>query len=160
MALALGLQLERDLPASGRFRVAMTRLSDVFEPLEERVALAERHHVALFTSLHANAVTGQPGKCVCVYRFAYRASNKSSAAMVRRENNADRDGWHACHHASPIMVRILESLMRRETWLQSALLQRSVVSHLQHCMRPSLVSADHARFVVLGSPAIPSVLVE
>lgn len=109
MALALGLQLERDLPASGRFRVAMTRLSDVFEPLEERVALAERHHVALFTSLHANAVTGQPGKCV--YRFAYRASNKSSAAMVRRENNADRDGWHACHQASPIVVRILARLM-------------------------------------------------
>ena len=160
IVLALGLQLERELVASGRFRVAMTRHSDVFIPLAHRVALAQQHHAALFISLHANASRDTKACGACVYRFAYRASDASSAAMARWENNADRYGGRAFHQASPTVLRILASLMRRETWIHSALLQKSIVTDLQRCMRPRPVSEDHARFVVLSAPDIPSVLIE
>jgi len=142
IVLALGMELERELLASGRFRVLMTRHSDVFVPLEDRVALAQRHHAGLFISLHANASRDSEACGACVYRFAYHASNKSSAAMARWENNADRDEESALRDASPIVVRILASLMRRETWVHSALLQQSVVSDLRRCMRPSLVPGE------------------
>lgn len=160
VVLALALQLERQLLAAGQFRVAMTRRSDAFIPLEDRVTLARRHHAALLVSLHANASRDTRACGACVYRFAYRASNKSSAAMARWENNADHYGRHEFRHVSPIVKRILASLIWRETWLHSALLQESVVSYLRRCMQPSLVSADHARFVVLDAPDIPSVLIE
>ena len=160
VVLALGLQLERELLASGRYRVAMTRRSDVFIPLERRVALAREYHAALFISLHANASHNAEACGACVYRFAYRASNAASAAMAKWENNADRYGGPAFHRASPVVTRILTSLMRRETWLHAALLQQSVVDYLRHCMRPSAVSANHAHFVVLSAPDIPSVLIE
>lgn len=79
--------------------------------------------------------------------------------MARWENRDDPDGGRAFQNTLPIVMRILASPIRRETWLRSAQLQQSVVSDLQRCMRPSLVSADHARFAVLGSPVIPTILI-
>lgn len=160
VVLALGRLLRRELLGSGRFRVAMTRDTDVFIPLEQRVSFAREHRAALFISLHANASPDRQACGAYVYRFAYRASNASAAAMARWENSRDQYGGPAFRHASPIVARILASLMRRETWLHSAQLQQCVVTSLGYCMQPSTVTADHAHFVVLSAPDISSVLVE
>lgn len=51
---ALGLELQKQLERAG-FRVMMTRMRDVYVPLPDRPALANRAGADLFISLHFNA---------------------------------------------------------------------------------------------------------
>ncbi|HSU04087.1 MAG TPA: N-acetylmuramoyl-L-alanine amidase [Acetobacteraceae bacterium] len=160
VVLALGQELEHQLKAGGRYRVATTRNSDVFIPLIERVAIARQHRAALFISLHANAAPDHHASGACVYRFAYSASDAQAAAMARWENSADRFGGPAFHDTSPEITHILTSLMRQETWRHSAELQTYLVDHLDDRVTMLPIAARHARFVVLSAPDIPSVLIE
>jgi len=161
IVLKLGLDLRRELRAGGHCKVEMTRDTDVFVPLEGRVAFARRHQAKLFVSLHANAAPkDHHASGLCVYRFAYRASDAQARAMARWENSADRFGGPSFRHVSPEVTHILASLMRRETWLHSAWLQDSVVKTLRPHIRLEHVPARHAAFVVLSAPDIPGVLVE
>src|SRR5580698_1189846 len=56
VSLATALELKRQLEAGGHYRVELTRLRDVFIPLEERVAKAQARGATLFVSMHADAL--------------------------------------------------------------------------------------------------------
>ncbi|MBV8738430.1 MAG: N-acetylmuramoyl-L-alanine amidase, partial [Alphaproteobacteria bacterium] len=49
------VDLARELQATGRFRVALTRGADEYVPLRERVARARALYADLFLSIHADA---------------------------------------------------------------------------------------------------------
>ncbi|CAH2600210.1 N-acetylmuramoyl-L-alanine amidase [Rhodovastum atsumiense] len=160
IALAAALELRRQLLASGRYRVELTRTGDVFIPLEERVAIAQRRGAGLFVSMHADAVGDHGVRGASVYTLADTASDAQSAALATRENAADRFGGPAFRNAPPDVARILASLVRQETRAGSARMQRGVVSALQGDLRLLQNPARHAGFVVLKAADIPSVLVE
>jgi N-acetylmuramoyl-L-alanine amidase len=158
ITLAAALELKRQLEASGRCRVALTRSRDVFVPLDRRVDLARRREAALFLSLHADSAPGARG--VSVYTLAQSASDPLSAALARRENLADRAGGLRLPSVSPEVQRILLSLMRRETMAGSVRLARLAVDELGEEVTLLTNAHRHAGFVVLKSPEVPSVLVE
>lgn len=160
VVLAIALELRRQLQATRRCQVVMTRSTDVFIPLDQRVALARQHRAAVFVSLHANASPSQAACGACVYRFGLRASDTGAAAEARWENRADQAVGQSVTGQGEIVIRILGSLMRRETMLHSAALQRDMVEHLAHHTRLTPRAARHARFAVLTAPDIASVLVE
>lgn len=160
VVLAVGLALRRQLLASRRCRVAMTRSSDVFIPLEQRVRFAEHHQATVMISLHANSSTDAGARGANVYRFAYHASDPLAAAAQRLENSADRFETTTSSQREIAVEHILASLMRRETILHSSRLQRDLVAGLDDEWRLCGGGARHARFVVLSAPDVASVLVE
>lgn len=160
VVLALGLELRRQLQARRHCRVAMTRETDMFVPLEDRISFARNRRARLLVSLHANSAPDPKAHGACVYRFAYTASDKHARALAEWENSADRLGGPAFQGVSPSLAHILASLMRRETWLHSAQLQHAMVDALDDYTRMSPVPSRHARFVVLSAPDIASVLIE
>jgi N-acetylmuramoyl-L-alanine amidase len=160
VVLRVGLELRRQLLASRRCRVAMTRASDVFIPLEERVRIAQRDRAAVMISLHANAAPDRHVQGAVVYRFAFHASDPRAAAEARLENDADRFGLERSGHSATIVLHILASLMRRETVMRSAALQRDLVTSIHKLTPLCADAARHARFVVLSAPDVPSALVE
>lgn len=160
VALAVAQDLRRELLASGRYRVAMTRDSDVFIPLGGRVEHARRLGAALFVSLHANASPNRMAHGTCVYRFAWRASDAHAASLARWENSAERFDDPALRGASRQVLHILATLMRRETRVHAERLQRAMVEGLRPHVRLLPMPAPHARFAVLGAPDVPGVLVE
>ncbi len=160
VVLAVGLALRRQLLASGRCRVAMTRSSDVFIPLEQRVRFAQHHEATVMISLHANSSTDAGARGANVYRFAYHASDPLAAAAERLENSADRFEASTSSQREMTVLHILASLMRRETMLHSSRLQRDLVAGLDDEWRICGGGARHARFVVLSAPDVASVLVE
>src|SRR4029453_4404570 len=65
--------------------VVMTRDTDVFVPLEERTAIANREGADLFLSIHANASRNPQARGVETY-FLNFASNPEAEAVAAREN--------------------------------------------------------------------------
>ncbi|QDH15614.1 N-acetylmuramoyl-L-alanine amidase [Oecophyllibacter saccharovorans] len=160
VAEAAALELRRQLLASGRYRVAMTRSGDRFIPLDGRVELAHRHQAGLFISLHADALPDSSVRGASVYTLSGNASDRQTAALAQRENSADRFASAAWQGVSPEVAQILGSLVREETRHGSTRMAGSVVQAFRN--RIGLLShpARHAGFVVLKSADIPSVLVE
>ncbi|MBV8615645.1 MAG: N-acetylmuramoyl-L-alanine amidase [Acetobacteraceae bacterium] len=159
VALATAFELRRLLEAGGRYRVAMTRTTDRFVPLEERVARAQEHGAALFVSMHADALSDHGVRGASVYTLAPNASDAQTAQLAQRENSADRFAGPD-FGVRPEIARILASLVQRETRVGSARLARSLVGSLDRSL-PMLPNPErHAGFVVLKAADIPSVLVE
>ncbi|MFC7473088.1 N-acetylmuramoyl-L-alanine amidase [Dankookia sp. GCM10030260] len=158
ITLAAALELKRQLEAAGRCRVALTRSRDVFIPLGRRIDLARRREAALFLSLHADSAPGARG--ASVYTLSETATDSFSAALARRENEADRAGGLRLPSVPPEVQRILLSLMRQETRAGSERLARLAVAALDG--EVTLLPNTHRRagFVVLKAPDVPSALVE
>jgi N-acetylmuramoyl-L-alanine amidase len=160
VAEAAGQELRRQLLATGRYRVAMTRSSDRFIPLAGRVELAQRHGAALFLSMHADALHDPSVRGASVYTHAHGASDSQTADLARTENSADRYGGSLVHGASPEVQRILASLVTEETRKGSAHMAQAVVSSFRSRVQLLTHPHRHAAFAVLKSAQIPSVLVE
>ena len=160
VALASALELKRQLEASGRYRVALTRTNDTFIPLDDRVYRAQKKQAALFVSMHADALSDRSVRGASVYTLAPTASDAQTAALARTENNADRFIGREFKVNSPEVSRILASLVRQETRAGSIRIAHSLVGSLDKDL-PMLQNPDrHAGFVVLKAADIPSVLVE
>ncbi|MBW4022992.1 MAG: N-acetylmuramoyl-L-alanine amidase [Proteobacteria bacterium] len=160
VALAAAYDLKRRLEASGRYRVAMTRSTDRFIPLEDRVAIAQDRGAALFVSMHADSVPDHAVRGASVYTLSSNASDRQTAGLAIRENSADRFAGPGFKGVSPAVARILASLVGRETRIGSARLQQDMVANLGRSIELLPRPARHAAFVVLKSAEIPSVLVE
>ncbi len=160
VALAAALELQRQLLASGRYRVELTRTRDVFIPLDQRVVIAQRKAAALFVSLHADALTDHGVRGASVYTLSDGASDAQTAALARRENAVDRLGAWQAQGASPEVTRILGTLVRQETRQGSARMARRVVNELGRDLPLLQNPSRHAGFMVLKAADIPSVLVE
>ena len=159
ITLAAALAVKRRLEAGGRCRVLLTRGRDVFVPLADRIGLARRREAALFLSLHADSAPGARG--ASVYTLSETASDALSAALARRENEADRAGGLRLPSVPPEVGRILLSLMRQETRAGSDRLARFAVASLRGGDVPLLPNTHRrAGFVVLKAPDVPAALVE
>lgn len=159
VAFAAAQELARRLQASGRYRVSLTRQTDDFIPLDDRVAIAQAHGADLFMSIHADAVTDHAVRGASVYTLSGSASDPQSAALAAKENSADRVGGLA-PAVSPHVAQILASLVRHETQIGSTRLQRSAVNSLGQNVPLLDNPSRHAAFAVLKASDIPSVLVE
>ena len=160
VAFAAAGELARQLQAGGRYRVSMTREDDVFIPLEDRVAVAQSRGAALFISLHADALMDHSVRGASVYTLAATASDAQTASLARRENAADRYAGPGAAGVSPEIANILGSLVRHETSVGSAEMQRNIVASLGRDLPLLENPARHAGFAVLKAADIPSVLVE
>lgn len=160
VALAAAQELRRQLLATRRYRVELTRTRDVFVALEERVAIARRRGAALFVSMHADALSDTSVRGASVYTLNETASDSQTAALALRENAADRFGTPNFHGTPPEVARILVSLVRQETKVGSTRMARSVVHSLGRELPLLPNPRRFASFMVLKAADIPSVLVE
>ena len=160
IALAAAQELQRQLGGGGRYRVELTRTRDVFIPLPDRVAIAQKRGAALFVSMHADALGDHSVRGASVYTLGDHASDAQSAALAVRENAADRFAGPGFQNTSPEVARNLASLVRQETRVDSARMAHSVVGELGHDTRLLPNPSRQARFMVLKAADIPSILVE
>ncbi len=84
LALAEGLKLARELRARG-YSVFMTRDSDTFIPLRQRVAIGRSHKADLFIALHADSNPDAGVTGTSIYTLNDGRSDREAAALARRE---------------------------------------------------------------------------
>ncbi|MEX0922967.1 MAG: N-acetylmuramoyl-L-alanine amidase [Rhodovibrionaceae bacterium] len=160
LTLRYARSLKQALEATGRYRVAMTRDSDVFLELRERLTLGEHAAGDLFLSLHANTNPSGKIRGASVYTLSETSSDAEAAALAAKENKADIIGGVDLTNQTEVVSQILIDLAQRETMNLSKTFANTLVGELGQ--RTELLRNTHrfAGFAVLKSPTVPSVLVE
>lgn len=161
IVLAVGRNLRARLERSGKVRVVMTREDDRFISLNERMSFARSREAALFVSLHADSLAGEPDvRGASVYTLSDRASDAAAARAAEKENRADLiAGLDADEEAKGGIETILVDLARRETRAFAQIAARQTVSALGNA-RLHKTPLRAAGFRVLRAPDMPSILIE
>ncbi len=161
VALAAAKELKKALEKFGSYRVVLTRDTDIYLPLKQRVAIARQVAGDLFVSIHADSIKNQDIRGGHVYTLSEKASDKAAQALAEKENQSDViAGFDLEEHPADVSS-ILVSLAQRETNNSSAKAANSIVDEWK-TRGLTLLRKPHrqAGFAVLKAPDIPSVLVE
>ena len=152
--LAAGLILRDLLNATGRYEVIMTRDTDVFVELEERVRIAREARADLFISLHADSAgdnTGPGG--ATVYSMNHRA-------VTRARDRAIREGDWVDANRSPEVTRILVEMALANKEGESEIFAEALRSEVGRAARLWRDQPMQANFAVLTEASTPAVLFE
>jgi N-acetylmuramoyl-L-alanine amidase len=160
ITLAAARELKRQLEASGRYHVVLTRNSDVFLPLRERVQLGRAAHGELFISLHADSLGSREVSGSTVYTLSEKASDAEAAALAADENKADIIAGANLSDYPEEVADILVDLAQRETKNDSIKYAHELVQQLEQSGWSSNHGVRSAGFAVLKAPDVPSVLLE
>ncbi len=160
LVLQYARELKRQLEATGRYRVVLTRTRDIFLPLRSRIEIAQRAEGDLFISLHANSHSRSSIRGASVYTLSERASDAEAAALATKENEVDVLAGLNLGVQSQDVSMILLDLAQRETMNLSKNFANTMVSEMGKATRLLKNTHRFAGFVVLKSPTVPSVLVE
>jgi N-acetylmuramoyl-L-alanine amidase len=160
VTLALVLAIRDELEKTGRFKVVLTRSTDVFIPLAERVNIARRAKADLFISVHADSIADPKIRGATVYTLSETASDKEAERLAAKENKADIIAGVNLGGETPDVTNILIDLAQRETMAFSAEFAQTAVREISPYV--SLRTNHHrfAGFRVLRAPDVPSVLLE
>ena len=161
IVLAMALELRRQLEATGRYRVIMTRDADRIVRLRDRLQVARESEGELFLSLHADSLVRAPEvRGASVYTLSEQASSEEAARLASSENRADILAGVDLSEQEDIVTEILIDLAQREANNQSIRLAEMFVTELKSVSKMARQRRSQAGFVVLKSPDMPSVLVE
>ncbi|TWB46113.1 N-acetylmuramoyl-L-alanine amidase [Nitrospirillum pindoramense] len=160
ITLATARVLARALEATGRYRVALTRDSDVFIPLRDRPGKARALGADLFISLHADIVVGRSVRGLSVYTLSDRATDREADMLAQRENRSDAIAGLDLADQSTQVASILIDLAQRDTRNQSRRLANLVVESVGRDIALLNSPLRSAGFAVLTAPDVPAILVE
>ncbi|WP_375623250.1 MULTISPECIES: N-acetylmuramoyl-L-alanine amidase [unclassified Bartonella] len=152
--------LRDELQKDSHITVSLTRDSNIFLRLSERVKKAQEFDADLFISIHADTIDLHSLRGATVYTISDKASDAIAKSLAENENKVDLlDGLPADETLE--VTDILMDLTRRETHTFSVNFANSVISSLSK-NHINLINNPHryANFQVLRASDIPSVLIE
>jgi N-acetylmuramoyl-L-alanine amidase len=141
--------------------VHLTRDTDIYIPLRERVNIARGYQADLFISLHADSNPDASVSGASVYTLSDSGSDREAAALARKENQSDViAGVDLSGENSPV-ASILIDLAQRDTMNRSSRFAETAVVQMSQAT-DILPREPHraAAFVVLKAPDVPAVLIE
>ena len=145
----------------GRFRVVLTRETDVFIPLGERVEIARRAGARAFISLHADIVTRGRARGTTVFSLSEAGKNQQAVTIATLENRSDLVAGISVQGEDDQLTQILLQLAHRETDALSNRFADTMAEALWFHNEFEIKSRRMAGgFRVLRAPDIPSVLIE
>lgn len=159
VVLDIGLKLKRLVEEQLGVKVIMTRSGDIFVPLEERTAIANRHKADFFISLHLNAAPHSGAIGSETYFLSREPSDKGARASAVRENtvlNLEGIGLKEQESLKATLWDMAQTFYVRE----SSELAELLLNELGQILKVNYRGVKSAPFFVLIGAAMPSVLVE
>jgi N-acetylmuramoyl-L-alanine amidase len=160
ITLAMARRVATLLEQSGRYRVKLTRDSDVFLRLRHRVLKAREIAADLFISLHADAIDRDTVRGTSVYTLGDAASDKEAAMLAAEENRADALAGLDLSTEYEDIATILIDLAQRNAMNHSRRFATGLVAELGRDVTLLRQLHRSAGFAVLKAPDVPSVLIE
>lgn len=157
VVLAIGLRLRELFREELGVDVVMTRSTDVFIPLEERTAIANKVGADLFLSVHANAAPNRLAAGIETY-YLNLAKTDKVAQLAAKENGTTLE-------KVSVLQAILFDLMANYKLNDSAHLADEVQKSLYKKIRTRFsdvknLGVKQGPFYVLVGASMPSILVE
>lgn len=157
IVLAIGLKLAERLRSDLGMDVVMTRSTDIFIPLEERTAIANKVNADLFISVHANASLNRKTTGIETYYLNLAKTDKAKQ-LAARENNTSLE-------KVSVLQGILFDLMANSKINDSAHLADVVQKTTYKRVSSRYPAAKNngvkqGPFYVLVGAGMPSILVE
>jgi N-acetylmuramoyl-L-alanine amidase len=160
VVLAYGQALRDALQKSSNYKVILTRDSDQFISLEDRVNIARENKADLFIAIHADTVDEKDVRGTTLYTVSDKATDAEAEALAQKENRADVIAGIDLGNQTKTVSDILINLAQRESKNQALYFAKKAVAKLQPYARFTGKPMRSAAFVVLKAPDVPSVLVE
>jgi N-acetylmuramoyl-L-alanine amidase len=162
VTLQIAKKLANKLNKTNGFRAILTRKGDYYVPLTKRVRIAQANSASLFVSIHADSVDHRSAKGASVYTLSDKGgSTKFAKQLERSQNIVDQfGGVESLIDGDKYLNEILLDFSRKDRDIQSQKLGKKILHQMNKIGYLHKKTPQKAGFVVLKTPAIPSVLVE
>jgi N-acetylmuramoyl-L-alanine amidase len=161
VTLAIARRLAAEIDAQEGMRAVLIRDGDHFITLGARTRKARELGADMFVSVHADSVLNRDVSGSSVYVLSLRgASDEAARWLAASENAADLKGGVSLDDKSDVLASVLLDVTQKESVSNSVEAADSVLAALRRIGPVHRPRVQHAGFVVLKSPDIPSMLVE
>jgi N-acetylmuramoyl-L-alanine amidase len=141
-------------------KVKLTRETDKFIALPDRVAFAREAQANLFLSIHADSAPNNPhARGLSAYTLSQTASDDFAGQLAESENIVD-ERYGAVVKDQEVIASILYDLAAKQTISASRLAKASLVKGAGKDLRLLEQPKRSANFAVLRAPDVPSLLLE
>ena len=161
ITLAIARRLRDEINRQEGMRAVLIRDGDYFLPLRKRIEKAREHHADMFVSIHADAYRNPKVAGSSVYVLSQRgASSEAARWLADQENASDYIGGVTWDDKDSMLKSVLLDLSQTASIEASVDVAREVLDRLDRVGNIRKRQVQHAGFVVLKSPDIPSILLE
>jgi N-acetylmuramoyl-L-alanine amidase len=161
VTLAIAQALAARIDQEPGMHAILTRDSDRFILLPDRMRLARAAHADLFVSIHADSVPNSEITGASVYVLSERgASSEAASWLADRENAADLKGGVSLSTVDAKLATVLLDVSQSAQIGTSTEAADRVVEALDQVGAVRKREVQHAAFVVLKAPDVPSMLIE
>ena len=160
--LAIAKKLVAIINKNSNLKAVLTRSGDYYIPLTKRITIAQKENATMFISIHADSVESTTAKGASIYTLSEKGNNSKLAKQLEQSQNlVDQfGGVETVIDNDQFLKNILTDFSRKDRDMQSFNLAKEIISELEKIGPIHKKVPQKANFVVLKSPAIPSVLVE
>jgi N-acetylmuramoyl-L-alanine amidase len=165
IVLAFAKTFKTTLEQTGHYKVVLTRDTDVFLPLEQRVKIARDNSADLFLVIHADTLTGPllqrtQVRGMTLYTVSDKASDAEAEALAQKENRADIIAGVDLGGKTPEITNVLINLAQRESRAEALKFAGRAIAEARPETNITSQPMRSAAFVVLKAPDVASVLIE
>lgn len=161
IVLPIALALYQQINQIPGFAAKLTRTSDYYLTLRQRLAIARRDKADMFIAIHADAFRDRDAHGATVYALSKRGATSEAARWIaQQENQSELMGGVDSNDQDSLLRSVLISLSQTATIRASLQIGEMLIQSLGDLTSLHHHRVEQAAFVVLKSPDIPSLLVE
>lgn len=165
VVLAIAKELKRLVDAEKGFKAELIRTGDYYISLRGRTKKAREQNADLFISVHADAFKDSRARGASVWVLSSRgASSEMGRWLARKENSADLiggvGGGLSLEDKDDVLAGVLLDMSMSASRSYSQQVAKRIHQNIDSFARMHKKKVQHAGFLVLKSPDIPSILVE
>lgn len=163
VTLAIAHKLKQQIDRQPGMRAVMTRKGDYYVGLRERLNISRKYNADMFVSIHADAFNNTHSNGASVYALSPRGATSEAARwLAEKENYSELGGvdLSGLDDRNGLIRTVLLDLSQTATINAGLQVGDKILRHLDQMTTLHHNKVEQARFVVLKSPDIPSILVE
>lgn len=163
VTLAIATKLKQLIDRQPGMRAVLTRKGDYYVGLRDRLKIARQYNGDVFVSVHADAFINQQSNGASVFALSQRGATSEAARwLAEKENYSELGGVNlrGLDDQSGLVRTVLIDLSQTATIGASMHMGERVLRNLDTMTTLHNQKVEQARFMVLKSPDIPSILIE